>query len=298
MFISMHSILGWASFCMNYCINAAWHEGDQPVALLRCNEAQVLQLICIVGSGVSHHILSIGFRSGEFADQSITVTHGHWTSFWYLWQCVQVPSPAGKWNHHLHKACQQKEAWSALKYPEDVFRKHSGSTPADDMAAQIITDCGNYTLDFKQHGFCVSPLFLQTLGPWFTNEMLNVLSSEKRTLDHWATVQFFFSLAQERCFWRLFLFQKWLGSSFPEDVWALDALTPASVHSLWSSLKCLNRLCIVHVHVILYMIQWMNPPMINECCFLSTLLYFPPLTRADTSTVLFYWSFVRWRSRT
>ncbi len=41
MFIFMHSILGWASFCMNYCINAAWHEGNQPVALLRCNEAQV-----------------------------------------------------------------------------------------------------------------------------------------------------------------------------------------------------------------------------------------------------------------
>ncbi len=31
------------------------------------------------------------------------------------------------------------------------FRKHSGPTPADDMAAQIITDCGNFTLDFKQH---------------------------------------------------------------------------------------------------------------------------------------------------
>ncbi len=26
---------------MNYCINAAWHGGNQPVALLRCNEAQV-----------------------------------------------------------------------------------------------------------------------------------------------------------------------------------------------------------------------------------------------------------------
>ncbi len=30
------------------------------------------------------------------------------------------------------------------------FRKHSGPTPADDMAAQIITDCGNFTLDFTQ----------------------------------------------------------------------------------------------------------------------------------------------------
>ncbi len=62
MFISMHSILDWASFCLNYCINAARHGDDQTVALLRCNEAQVLQLICIVGSGVSH-LDSLGFRS-------------------------------------------------------------------------------------------------------------------------------------------------------------------------------------------------------------------------------------------
>ncbi len=61
--------------------------------------------------------LSLGFRSGEFAGQSSTVTHDHWTSFWYLWQSGQVPSPAGKWNQHLHKACQQKEAWSALNFP-------------------------------------------------------------------------------------------------------------------------------------------------------------------------------------
>ncbi len=59
MFISMHSILGWASFCMNYCINVAWHGASQPVALLRCNGSpggfeSGLQVICIVGSGVSH----------------------------------------------------------------------------------------------------------------------------------------------------------------------------------------------------------------------------------------------------
>ncbi len=94
------------------------------------------------------------------------------------------------------------------------FRKHSGQTPADDMAAQIITDCGNFTLDFKQHGFCASPLFLQTLGPWFPNEMQNLLSSEKRTLDHWATVQLFFSTAQVRCFWHCLWFRSGLVALF------------------------------------------------------------------------------------
>ncbi len=121
MFISMHSILGWASFCMNYCINAARHEGDRPVTLLRCNEAQVT-LIAVFKSSVLLGLVSLiidylRFRSGEFAGQSSTVTPGHWTSFWCFWQCEQVPSPAGKWNQHLHKACQQKEAWSAPKCP-------------------------------------------------------------------------------------------------------------------------------------------------------------------------------------
>ncbi len=48
-----------------------------------------------------------------------------------------------------------------------VFKKHNGPTPADDIAPQIITDCGNLTLDFMQLGLWASPPFLQTLGPWF-----------------------------------------------------------------------------------------------------------------------------------
>ncbi len=105
---------------------------------------------------------------------------------------------------------------------------NSGPTPADDMAAQIITDCGNFTLDFKQHGFCASPLFLQTLGPWFPNEMQNLLLSEKRTLDHWATVQFFFSTAQVRCFWRCLWFRSGLVALFLKtsergDSWCTDS---------------------------------------------------------------------------
>ncbi len=51
------------------------------------------------------------------------------------------------------------------------FRKHKWTNTSNDMAVQIITDCGNFTLDFKQRGFCASLLFLQTLGPRFPNEM-------------------------------------------------------------------------------------------------------------------------------
>ncbi len=42
------------------------------------------------------HRLSMGFRSGEFAGQSSTPTHGHLTNFWCFLQCGQVPNPAGK----------------------------------------------------------------------------------------------------------------------------------------------------------------------------------------------------------
>ncbi len=90
MYISMHSILGRGSFCMNYCINAAWHGGIQSVALLRCNEAQVALIAALRSSALLGLVsliflltilyytrFSMGFRSGEFAGQSSTVTHGH-----------------------------------------------------------------------------------------------------------------------------------------------------------------------------------------------------------------------------
>ncbi len=85
MFISMHSILGWAFFCMNYCINAAWRGGNQPVTLLRCNEAQVsltvafrssalLGLVSLIFLLTIPHRFSMEFRLGELAGQSSTVT--------------------------------------------------------------------------------------------------------------------------------------------------------------------------------------------------------------------------------
>ncbi len=121
------------------------------------------------------------------------------------------------------------------------LRKHSGPTPADDMAPQTITDCGNFTLDLKQRGFCASPLFLQTLGPWFPKEMQNLLSSENITLDYSAAVQSFLSLAQARRFWRSLLFKSGLTQGMRQlkpmscirlCVVVLEALTPAAVHSV------------------------------------------------------------------
>ncbi len=106
MFISMHSVLAWASFCMNYCINAVWHGGNQPVALLRCNgstgyfdnslqENEISISIKLV-SRRKHEVLFPGrwlrwlWTSENTVDQhqqmtwqpksSLTVESSHWTS--------------------------------------------------------------------------------------------------------------------------------------------------------------------------------------------------------------------------
>ncbi len=114
----MYSILGRGSFCFNYCLNSAWHGGDQFVALLRLYRSpgffdSGLQLICIFWTLVSHFPLDNTFIIISSGLVSLLVSqahqhHGHLTNLWCFWQCGQVPNPAGKWS-------QQKEAWSAPK---------------------------------------------------------------------------------------------------------------------------------------------------------------------------------------
>ncbi len=81
----MYSILGRHSFCFNYCLNSAWHGGDQFVALLRWYEAQDSLTVAFSSSAFFGLLFLIflltipyrfcmGFRSGEFAGQSSTVT--------------------------------------------------------------------------------------------------------------------------------------------------------------------------------------------------------------------------------
>ncbi len=122
----IYSTHGRGSFCFNYCRNSAWHGGDQFVALLRWYGSpgffdSGLQLICIFWSLVSHFPLDNtpdslwGSGLVSLLASQAHQHHGHLTNFWCFWQCGQVPNPAGKWNQHLWKAGQQKEAWSAPK---------------------------------------------------------------------------------------------------------------------------------------------------------------------------------------
>ncbi len=126
------------SICTQYLVGAPFalitasiRRGTEVISLWHCwggMEAQValiaafrssalLGLVSLIFLLIILHRFSMGFRSGEFAGQSSTVTPWSLNQLLVPWQCGQVPSPAGKWNQHLHKACQQKEAWSALKFP-------------------------------------------------------------------------------------------------------------------------------------------------------------------------------------
>ena len=90
---------------------------------------------------------------------------------------------------------------------------------------------------------------------------------KKETLDHWVTDQLFFSLAQVKRFWHCLWFRSGLTWEMQHllpmswiclSVVALDALTPASVHSFWSSPKFLNDLCLTIFPLHLGMGAWVH----------------------------------------
>lgn len=113
--------------------------------------------------------------------------------------------------------------------------KHSGPPPAGDMAP-------NHQLQ-KLHT-------LQTLGPWFPDEIQNLFSPENRTFNS------LFLLSWDKTFETLSLVQGWLDNRNSTVVAhflnlcvvSLYALLPALLHSLWSSLMFLNRLLIFFCH--------------------------------------------------
>ncbi len=92
--LCMYSILGRGSFCFNYCLNSAWHWGDQFVALLRWYGSpgffdSGLQLICIF------LFSCFSFSSWQYPIDSLWGSglvsllasqahqhHGHLTNFW------------------------------------------------------------------------------------------------------------------------------------------------------------------------------------------------------------------------
>ncbi len=224
----MHSILGRGSFSKNSSISEVWHGSDQPVALLRhywaFSSSVLLDWLFLIFFLKISHRFHMGFRSGMLAGQSSTVIS---------WSANLLEVVLALWSGA--KVLLEKEISISIKLVSRWKNKV--------LQNLLLDGCIDFGLDKTQwtntsrcHGtpnhhwlrklhtglqaawiLCLSSL-PPDFRPWFPNEMQNVLLSEKRTLDHWATVQLFFSLA--KMLLMLFLFQKWLGSPFPEDVWA------------------------------------------------------------------------------
>ncbi len=199
----MHSILGRGSFCFNYCLNSAWHGGDQFVALLRWYGSpdffdSGLQLICIFWSLVSHFLLTIPhrlsmFRSGEFAGQSSTPTPCSFNQLLVLLAVWAGAKSCWKMKSASLKSWSAKGSMKCSKilvngFNDVGFQKTQWTNTSRWHCSPNHHRLWKLNTGLQQLGLWASPPFLQTLGPWFSNEIQNLLSSEKRTWDHWATV--------------------------------------------------------------------------------------------------------------
>ncbi len=63
----MYSILGRGSFCFNYCLNSAWHGGDQFVALKKLvsrRKHEVLQNFLV------NSYSDVGFQKTQWTNTS------------------------------------------------------------------------------------------------------------------------------------------------------------------------------------------------------------------------------------
>ncbi len=136
------------------------------------------------------------------------------------------PSPAGKWNQHLHKACQQKEAWSAQKFPgrwlhwlwtsENTVDQHQQMTWQPKSSLTVVTS------HWTSSNMDSVPLHSSSrLWDLDFQMKCKIYFHLKRGL--WTTEQqskLFFSTAQVRCFWRVVSGSEVACSPFPEDIWA------------------------------------------------------------------------------
>ncbi len=220
-----HSRLGRGFFSTNSSISEVWLGSDQPVALLIEPSARLYFWIdCFLYFSWKHLIDSYG----------VQVRHVGWP---IKHSDIMVSKPLGSgfvlWAGA--KVLLEKENSISIK----LFSRWKHKV----LQNLLVDGCFDFGLDKTQwtntsrrHGTpnhhrlrklhtglqaaCI--LCLYTLPPdswpWFSNKMQNLLSSEKRTLGHWATVQFLFSLAQVRYFWRCFwvcwLLMHWLQLQF------------------------------------------------------------------------------------
>ncbi len=144
-----------------------------------------------------------------------------------------MPSPAGKWNQHLHKACQQKEAWSAQIFPGRWLRWLWTSENTGDQNQQMAWQPKSsfcyyvplhpssrlWDLDFQIKLKCTF-IWKEDFGPLSNSPVLFLLSPGKIA----------FEVSVSEVAWYPF---SWRCLSVETPA---DALTAASVHSFFKAL--------------------------------------------------------------
>ncbi len=282
----------WITASMRFDMEAIilWHCSgvmEAQVALIAAfRSSLLLSLVSLIFLLTIPYRFSMGFRSGEFAGQSSTVTPWSLNQLWYLWQCGQVLSPAGKWNQHLHKACQQKEAWGALRFrcrwllwlwtSENTVDQHQQMTWQPKSSLTVETShwtSSNMDSVPLRSSSRLWDLDFQMKWQIYFNLKIGLLTTKQ---------QLFFSLAQVRCFWRCFCFRSGLVALFLKtsergDSWCTDS----SFSSLLVKLsQCLNRLCLTvfsSLWSFSYPISSFQSTL-HLICFDTALLEQPPLS--------------------
>ncbi len=184
----MYSILGRGFFCFNYCLNSAWHGGDQFVALLRWYGSpgffdSGLQLICIFWSRFS-------FSSWQYPIDS-------------LWGSGLVSLLASQAHQHSGSVGR----WQILLENEiSIFKKLVSRRKHEVLQHFLVNRCSEVGLkktQMDQHQemtlhpkssqtvetlhWTSSNLGYELLHPssrfkrhWFPNEIQNLLSSDRQ----------------------------------------------------------------------------------------------------------------------
>ncbi len=118
-----------------------------------------------------------------------------------------------------HKACQQKEGWSALKFPGRwlcwLWTSENTVDQHQQMTRQPKSSLTVETLHWTSRNMDYLPLHFSSRQ--IKSNIYFHLKSGLKTTEQQSS---FFLLSPGKMLLTMFLFPKWIGSSFPEDVWA------------------------------------------------------------------------------
>ncbi len=175
----------------------------------------------------------------------------------------------GKWNLYLHKACQQKEAWSALKFPGRWLRWLWTSENKVDQHQQMTWQPNHHWL-WKLHTGLQATwnLCLSTLPP-DSGTLISKWNAKftfiwKEDFGPLSNSPVLFSTAQVRCFWRCLWFRSGLVALFLKRLSVVDS---------WCTDSSFSPLLVKLSQVLWISFAWLYSQACGHPCCLCTFSY-------------------------